>query len=270
MNPQCDGHGDAPIEAYARMLSERNRGRYMEMNQCQGFCMLIKRAVIDSVGLLDESFGIGGFDDTDYSMRAGLAGYRCVSVHSSYVYHKKHVSFAALGDRKSLVSPGEKEYFRKWPRHHRIAVAFSTAGGAAPAAVDGLLRGILALARAWCWVNVLVLGDEAAGSREIEEASRRIGMPLHQNIKYNFISAFANLQVVARVIERTFGTKRRKRYDAVLTNSREIFSTLRALYPVHRTRIGIMEFGESVTDDMEALVSDLRGPGVKLHRLTPY
>ena len=80
LNPVCDGHLDTPIDEYARRL-ESNKGRYMEMNQCFGFCMLIKREVIDRIGYLDEAFGIGGFDDTDYSMRAHKAGYRSVCVH---------------------------------------------------------------------------------------------------------------------------------------------------------------------------------------------
>ena len=74
----------------------------MEMNQCQGFCMLIKREVIERIGYLDERFGIGGFDDTDYSMRAYRAGYKSVSVYSSYVYHKEHKSFDKIGKRKKI------------------------------------------------------------------------------------------------------------------------------------------------------------------------
>ena len=102
INPQCDGHGAMAIDEYAKSL-ERNKGIYMEMNQCQGFAMLVKREVIKKIGYLDEAFGIGGFDDTDYSMRAHKAGYRSVAIYDAYVYHRLHASFDKAGDREEWV-----------------------------------------------------------------------------------------------------------------------------------------------------------------------
>ena len=40
-----------------------------------GFCLLIRRTVIDRIGVLDERFGIGCFEDDDYCLRAIQAGY---------------------------------------------------------------------------------------------------------------------------------------------------------------------------------------------------
>ena len=39
-----------------------------------GFCLLIRREVIDAIGLLDEQFGIGCFEDDDYCLRANRGG----------------------------------------------------------------------------------------------------------------------------------------------------------------------------------------------------
>ena len=214
LNPLCSGHSrqSLTVEAYAGEILRSGKGKFMEMNQCQGFCMLIKREVIDKIGYLDEHFGIGGFDDTDYSMRAHLAGYKCVCVYSSYVYHEEHKSFDKLGDRKVLQRESEKKYFEKWPRHKRIAIAFSLVKNTSDKDIEKLLNSALSLAREWCWVNLWVFGS---GSR-VEAVKEKMGFPLHQNIKFSYLnSRFKKLQIAARVLERSFGKKRRKKYDEV-------------------------------------------------------
>lgn len=249
---------DAPIEEYAKRL-EANRGLYMEMNQCFGFCMLIKRDLIDKIGYLDEAFGIGGFDDTDYSMRAHKAGYRSVCVHDSYVYHKQHVSFSAMGDRKKLVAKGEAEYFRKWPRHLRVGVSFPVRSDTRDEEIARLLEGVLFMAREWCWVNLWVSGDIGKAKESLGRVSEKVGMPLHQNIKFNYLPAgLAGLQVLARLLERSFGTKRRKKYDSVLVNDERCRSLLNAFKPIHRTDIRLMRLTDPAAYEMAGFIEKMR------------
>ncbi len=258
LNPVCDGHLDTPIDEYAKRL-EANKGRYMEMNQCFGFCMLMKRELIDKIGYLDEAFGIGGFDDTDYSMRAHKAGYRSVCVHDAYVYHKQHVSFKAMGDRKKLVLPGEKAYFEKWPRHLRVGISFPVNGDTREEDIRHMLDGILLLAREWCWVNLWVLGDKDRAKAKIEEISKKVGMPLHQNIKFNYFPAeFSGPQVLVRLLERSFGTKARKRYDAVLVSDEKTAGLLKAFQLLHGTGIHTVNFSENSKIPLESIMSKAR------------
>jgi len=260
LNPQCDGHLDRSIDEYAKILEEKNKGKYMEMNQCQGFCMLIKREVIDKIGYLDEAFGIGGFDDTDYSMRAGKAGYRCVCVYSSYVYHKQHVSFHAMGDRKRLVSKGEDAYFKKWPRHLRAGVTFSIGENTTDAEVANMLESILFMAREWCWVNLWVFGEKDEDRKKIIAVSEKINMPLHQNIKFNALSGkYKNAHVLIRLIERAFGTKARKKYDFILVDDKNMFSLLKVFQLLHRTPINFVEFKRDMRGDTKGIINTLRG-----------
>lgn len=258
LNPVCDGHLDTPIDEYARRLAG-NKGRYMEMNQCFGFCMLIKRELIDKIGHMDEAFGIGGFDDTDYSMRAHKAGYRSVCVHNSYVYHKQHVSFKAMGDRKRLVSPGEKAYFKKWPRHLRVGVGFSVGSDTAEKDIIGMLNGVLGLAREWCWVNLWIFGDKDDARARVDGAAKKSGMPLHQNIKFNYFpERFASAQVLVRMLERSFGTKARKRYDAVIMPDERSARLLRAFAFLHRSGVYYTDFSDGGVKAVEAAISGAR------------
>lgn len=258
-NPQCDGHGNSSIEEHAERLAAL-KDVYMEMNQCFGFCMLIRREVIDRIGYLDEAFGVGNYDDTDYSMRAGRAGYRCVNVHSAYVYHKKHVSFKAAGNRGSLVAEGAREFFRKWPRHLRIGLSFCIDGTIGDSEIEHMLSGILFLAREWCWVNLWIFGEKRMSRKKILMASEKIGMPLHQNLKINYIDggALRGVNLLVRLLERSFGTKRRKKYDALVIDQRTPAGLLKAFYPLHTTKIYTVNFMNDPKRELERVISDAR------------
>lgn len=241
MNPLCNGHQDLAIDEYARRVAG-NGDRYMEMNQCFGFCTLIKREVIEKIGYLDETFGMGGYDDTDYSMRAGKAGYRCACVHSSYVYHKQHVSFRAMGAKDSFTLKGQEAYLKKWPRHLRVGMGFSLSRDMEDAKVESMLKAVLFLAREWCWINLWIFGEKSENKQRIDSVAKKIEMPLHQNIKFNFMpKRFANLQTLTRLIERNFGTKKRKKYDAVFIDNDKTASLLKFFYPMHTTKVVLVK-----------------------------
>jgi len=220
INPQCNGHGDMTIEDYAKALEAR-KGRFMEMNQCQGFCMLVKREVIEKIGLLDESFGIGGFDDTDYSMRAHKAGYKSVAIGDAYVYHRLHGSFDKAGDREYWVKRNQKIYYDKWGKHLRVGIKFSRAGGG-EREVSGVMKFAYGLAREWSWVHIWINSrvDKALIKKSIEDILEREGLPPHQNIRINYFNlpdALFNLVMLGKLAGRMRRRMRDKRFDAVLS-----------------------------------------------------
>lgn len=75
-------------------------GAYSETEKLGFFCVAIRRDVIDKIGLLDEAFGIGMFEDDDLCLRATQAGYRLLIAEGAFVYHKGSVSFSKLGAEK--------------------------------------------------------------------------------------------------------------------------------------------------------------------------
>ena len=79
-----------------------------------GFCMLIKGAAFQSVGGLDERFGIGGCDDLDYSIRLRDAGYGLRVVRDSFVFHYGSMSINRIGGWKTIEEAGRSALMEKW------------------------------------------------------------------------------------------------------------------------------------------------------------
>ncbi len=76
---------------------------FVEIDFCRGYCILIKRIVVEKIGLLDEAYGTGYYDDDDYSMRAIQAGFKCVKTDNVLVEHLRDSTFSSIfGEEKRL------------------------------------------------------------------------------------------------------------------------------------------------------------------------
>jgi len=125
VNPSSNTSGQIPpeemgIDEYAASL-KKYAGRTQELNTCRGFCMLIRTEVIRRIGLLDERYSIGYFEETDFCKRAQRAGFMLGRAKAAYVYHEEGTSFKALGDRQSIFRENERIYFKRWGRLVRAA-----------------------------------------------------------------------------------------------------------------------------------------------------
>ena len=59
-----------------------------------GFCYLFKREVYDKIGGLDENFGMGNYEDDDYSFRIRQAGYDIKLCRDTFIHHVGNASFS--------------------------------------------------------------------------------------------------------------------------------------------------------------------------------
>jgi GT2 family glycosyltransferase len=103
-----------------------------EVHNLGFFCVGIKREVFDNIGLLDESFEIGMFEDDEYCLRMRIASYKMVIVENSYVNHVGSASFKQLNSQEySRIWEKNKEYFeskhkiRLLPNRYFIEYAYN-------------------------------------------------------------------------------------------------------------------------------------------------
>jgi len=77
----------AEVDGFAWDWGKAHRGQSQPTDRLVGFCLVMKREVIEKVGLLDERFGIGCFEDDDLCRRAMQAGYRLLICQDAFVHH---------------------------------------------------------------------------------------------------------------------------------------------------------------------------------------
>ena len=79
--------------------------------------MLFKHDLVERIGLLDESFGSGNFEDDDFCLRAALEGYRNLFAGDVFIHHYGSRSFignkidfnsAMARNKKSLTKNGTR------------------------------------------------------------------------------------------------------------------------------------------------------------------
>jgi FkbM family methyltransferase len=109
-------YDDRPgLEAFATEWTRNHDGQSQDTDRLVGFCLLIRREVIDRVGLLDERFGIGCYEDDDYCLRALQAGYRAVIAGDAFVHHYGGQTFRNIGvDFAGLMAANRRLFVDKW------------------------------------------------------------------------------------------------------------------------------------------------------------
>ena len=88
---------------------------YLNKVYLVGFALLIKRTVLDAIGVLDERFSPGNFEDNDICMRISLAGYRNVLCKNSFIIHWGSKSFGKEPQKyNNLMQKNQNVFFAKW------------------------------------------------------------------------------------------------------------------------------------------------------------
>jgi GT2 family glycosyltransferase len=87
----------------------------LDLDMLVGFCLLVRRSVLDEVGLFDTRFGLGTFEDNDLCYRMRRAGYRLVLAARSFVHHHGHRTMSREQiDLSALLARNEQLYREKW------------------------------------------------------------------------------------------------------------------------------------------------------------
>jgi GT2 family glycosyltransferase/glycosyltransferase involved in cell wall biosynthesis len=100
----------------ARAYTIRHPRLLMETRVVAFFCVVLRRKVIDEIGLLDERFGTGFFEDDDYCRRVAAAGYKVAIAEDVFVHHHLSATFGEMAAerRKELFERNRAIYEKKW------------------------------------------------------------------------------------------------------------------------------------------------------------
>jgi GT2 family glycosyltransferase len=129
--------GTLGLAALDRLFATANAGRTVDLPTAVGFCMYIRRACLDQLGLFDaDRFGRGYGEENDFCLRAAKAGWRSVLAGDVFVFHEGAVSFSA--DRDALQETAARTVADMHPDYLRKVRAFVTRDplGALREAVD--------------------------------------------------------------------------------------------------------------------------------------
>lgn len=81
------------MERFAAEFCALHQGDFRLETRVVGLCLLISRAVIDTIGGLDPCFFPGNLEDDDYCLRAVRAGFQPVVVDDVFVHHFQSATF---------------------------------------------------------------------------------------------------------------------------------------------------------------------------------
>lgn len=85
---------DMTVDMMGLIVEKASKVRYPAVAALNGFCFMISRQVIDTIGYLDEeNFPKGYGEEVDYCIRATKAGYTLRVVDDTYIFHEKSKSF---------------------------------------------------------------------------------------------------------------------------------------------------------------------------------
>jgi anaerobic magnesium-protoporphyrin IX monomethyl ester cyclase len=83
-------------------LEENYSGRTSPISFVAFLCAVIKREVINKVGLLDPHYAMGMYDDNDYNIAARKLGYRTELALDTCIYHKGRTTFRLIQETEKF------------------------------------------------------------------------------------------------------------------------------------------------------------------------
>lgn len=85
------------VEQFARTFCQEHKGKWMDVERLGGFCLLLKRAVLDAVGPLPTDTGLGIFDTDTLCASARRSGWTLALCRDLFIHHFGSRTFAHGG-----------------------------------------------------------------------------------------------------------------------------------------------------------------------------
>lgn len=99
-----------------RWLNEHPTHQLMPAYRCDFFCIAIRHDVWDQLGGLDLAFGLGYYEDFDFSLRLAKAGYRQMITEDVFILHVGSATFQGSKSARELIKRNKKLLQSKHPQ----------------------------------------------------------------------------------------------------------------------------------------------------------
>lgn len=100
---------------YAAAHNVPDEGKWRETERIVGFCLLLRRELLQCIGYFDEGFRIGNYEDEDWIIRIRLSGRSLVIAGDAFIHHFGSVSMKKLGQQFEAIQDHNEHYYRnKW------------------------------------------------------------------------------------------------------------------------------------------------------------
>ena len=110
---------DYTVDEYAKLVELTSARVYPQISVAVGFCMYIKRSIIEEIGFFDaETFKKGYGEENDFCWRASELGYTHRLCDDTFIYHKGTASFVNA-DKENLMKEHARIVEERYPVLYR-------------------------------------------------------------------------------------------------------------------------------------------------------
>lgn len=206
------------LDKYAEKLIKEHKGQYIEMATAIGFCYLIKREVINKIGILKVGYGLGNFEDTEYCIRAFNNGYKSVFARGAYVWHAENASFDLVEEYEEMFKKNQEMFYQLFGKPGRLLYILTKRN---EAYFDKLKKETYSLAQKINWV--WIISAMRAG---------KIPANVHTNItRFRYLAPFFRIRCICRILVK------KKKFSKIITDDAILYNILNRLKRFHKAEL---------------------------------
>ncbi|MBR2641269.1 glycosyltransferase [Candidatus Saccharibacteria bacterium] len=114
--PIPEGWNYTQIDA---LLEKNFLGKNFDACTIVGNCLMITRKCLEKVGKLDEAYGMGYGEETDYQFKAMAKGFTAKVAIDTYVFHKAEASFGNTQEKQARLQKNRNLFFSRWDKQYK-------------------------------------------------------------------------------------------------------------------------------------------------------
>ncbi len=103
------------MQFFAAQFNRKDSSKWEKRLKLVGYCFLVKKDILQHIGLFDEQFSPGNFEDDDLSLRIIQAGYHLIVCKDVFIHHFGSTSFKERPQSYlDLLVRNEQLFEKKW------------------------------------------------------------------------------------------------------------------------------------------------------------